>query len=58
MNAPDPSVFAAMPEGRDRPNGVFTLTCHGTLTRRLGLDVAIEAVALVRPRMPGLRLMV
>src|SRR5579864_3153468 len=58
MNAPDPSVFSAMPERRQRADGDFTLACHGTLTRRLGLDVAIEAIALVRPRIPGLRLMV
>jgi glycosyltransferase involved in cell wall biosynthesis len=58
MNAPDPAVFSAMPERRQRADGDFTLACHGTLTRRLGLDVAIEAIALVRPRIPGLRLMV
>ena len=58
MNAPDPTVFRAMPDGRDRADGAFTLACHGTLTRRLGLDIAIEAIALVRPRIPGLRMMV
>ncbi|MGA8057108.1 MAG: glycosyltransferase family 4 protein [Candidatus Binataceae bacterium] len=58
MNAPDPTVFSATPEGRDRADGAFTLACHGTLTRRLGLDIAIEAIALVRPRIPGLRMMV
>lgn len=58
MNAPDPTVFSATPEGRDRTDGAFTLACHGTLTRRLGLDIAIEAIALVRPRIPGLRMMV
>lgn len=34
----------------------FTLVCHGTLTRRLGLDIALEALALVRPAIPTLRM--
>ncbi len=58
MNAPDPAIFGAGPNGRDRANGVFTLACHGTVTRRLGLDVAIEAMAVARPRIPGLRMIV
>jgi len=39
--------------GNSRP---FTLACHGTLARRLGLDIALEAVALVRRAIPGLRM--
>lgn len=58
MNAPDPTLFCAMPNRRDRADGRFTLTCHGTVAHRLGLDIAIEAIALVRPRIPGLRLLV
>jgi len=58
MNAPDPAVFNAPPSARDRTDGVFTLACHGTVTHRLGLDIAIEALALVRPRIPGVRLVV
>jgi glycosyltransferase involved in cell wall biosynthesis len=58
MNAPDPAIFSAVPSRRDRTHGAFTLACHGTLTRRLGLDIAIEAMALARPRIPGLRMIV
>jgi glycosyltransferase involved in cell wall biosynthesis len=58
MNAPDPALFFAAPDGRDRAGDAFTLVCHGTVTRRLGLDIAIEAVALARERMPALRMMV
>lgn len=58
MNAPDPAIFCAAPNGRDRSGDAFTLVCHGTVTRRLGLDIAIEAIALVRPRIPALRMMV
>jgi glycosyltransferase involved in cell wall biosynthesis len=58
MNAPDPALFFAAPDGRDRAGNAFTLVCHGTVTRRLGLDIAIEAVALARERIPALRMMV
>jgi glycosyltransferase involved in cell wall biosynthesis len=58
MNAPDPALFSAIPERRESADGSFLVACHGTLTRRLGLDIAIEAVALVHPRIPGLRMMV
>jgi glycosyltransferase involved in cell wall biosynthesis len=58
MNAPDPALFLPLPERRDRADGGFTLVCHGTVTHRLGLDIAIEAMALARPRIPGLRMLV
>ncbi len=58
MNASDPALFCAAANLRACSNGAFTLACHGTLARRLGLDIAIEALALVRPRIPGLRMMV
>jgi glycosyltransferase involved in cell wall biosynthesis len=58
MNAPDPAFFSAMPDRRERADGTFIVACHGTLTRRLGLDIAIEAMALVHPRIPHARLMV
>lgn len=57
MNAPDPEIFRPLGTGRRRKDG-FTVACHGTLTRRLGLDIAIEAVRLARPRVPGLRFLV
>ena len=58
MNAPDPAVFGAMPEKNERDDGSFVVVCHGTLTYRLGLDIAIEALALARKRIPGLRMLV
>jgi glycosyltransferase involved in cell wall biosynthesis len=59
MNAPDGQIFR--PAERDYANGKdgrFNLICHGTLARRLGLDVAIEALALVHPRVPAATLTV
>jgi glycosyltransferase involved in cell wall biosynthesis len=58
MNAADPAIFSAAAAARKRADGKFVLACHGTVTHRLGLDIAIEAVALVRAQVPGLRLMV
>lgn len=56
MNLPDDRRFArrASPpaHGRER----FVVVYHGTLARRLGLDLAIEAAARVRDRIPGLEL--
>jgi glycosyltransferase involved in cell wall biosynthesis len=55
MNSPDSKIFRpeAIQAGRD-PH--FTVICHGTLTRRLGLDVAIKAIAFLKDRIPELRL--
>lgn len=58
MNASDPALFCATLDRRNRSGRAFTLVCHGTLTYRLGLDIAIEAMAVVRPRIPGVRLKV
>ena len=59
MNAPDGEIFRPVERlytnGKDAP---FSLICHGTLTRRLGLDLAIEALGLVRPRIRGASLTV
>jgi glycosyltransferase involved in cell wall biosynthesis len=57
MNSPDPA-FHAYSEKKKRTDGRFTIVCHGTLTRRLGLDIAIEAIDLLRERIPNIRLMV
>ena len=55
MNLPDERIFAprqAVPlKAADAP---FVLVYHGTLARRLGLDIAIRAVALARPQVPSL----
>jgi len=57
MNAPDPEVFRP-PRGVRQSTQEFTVACHGTLTHRLGLDIALEAVELARRRLPGLRFLV
>jgi glycosyltransferase involved in cell wall biosynthesis len=39
-------------------DGTFTLISHGTVEEHYGLDTVIEAVALLRDELPGLRLQV
>jgi len=62
-NAPDPRIFpAAHAESHSSPvrsklsGGPFSLICHGTISRRLGLDTALAAMALLRDRFPLIRL--
>jgi glycosyltransferase involved in cell wall biosynthesis len=53
MNLPDDRIFA--PRKRllaKTPDSRFVLVYHGTLARRLGLDVAVEAMAKVKPIIP------
>jgi glycosyltransferase involved in cell wall biosynthesis len=54
MNLADERVFTPLP--RERDDDAFELIYHGTLTRRYGLDLAIEAVAALRDDLPDLRL--
>jgi glycosyltransferase involved in cell wall biosynthesis len=42
--------------GAAAPQSPFTLVCHGTVTHRLGLDTAVEAMALVRHSLADVRL--
>ena len=57
MNSPDTRIFDLHKNG-DAPPNQFTLICHGTVTQRLGLDIAISAVASLRSEIPELRLKV
>jgi glycosyltransferase involved in cell wall biosynthesis len=63
MNAPDSKIFpfcAAQiqpptPQTADKP---FIIMYHGSLVERNGLDLAVEALALAREKMPGAELRV
>lgn len=57
MNLPDGRVFAPR-ASQHLSNGLFTAVCHGTLTRRLGLDTALIASGLLRDSVPGFQLRV
>jgi glycosyltransferase involved in cell wall biosynthesis len=65
MNLPEANIFEGshVPRADDFSRGAgdsgdFVLVCHGTVTRRLGIDVAIKAVSLLLERIPALRLRV
>jgi len=59
MNLPDERIFVARKLQPPKKQGApFVLVYHGTLVRRLGLDVAIEAVAKVAAAVPRLELRV
>ena len=58
LNSPDLKIFR--PGALSRANGHpgMTLVCHGTVARRLGLDIAFKALALLGPEESPVRLMV
>jgi len=57
MNLPNERIFAPRPGPATKAEGSpFVVVYHGTLARRLGLDVAIEAAAKARARIPRLEL--
>lgn len=49
INSPDPTIFKRRDADERRADG-FNLVCHGTVTHRLGLDTALEALAILRRR--------
>jgi glycosyltransferase involved in cell wall biosynthesis len=58
MNVPDPAIFRrphveSLPTA---PGKYFNLVYHGTMAERLGVDLIIQAVALLRERIPCARL--
>ena len=56
LNSPDDRIF--VPDGVESRNpDFFTVVCHGTITHRMGLDLAVRAVGLLRDRIPQLRLL-
>jgi glycosyltransferase involved in cell wall biosynthesis len=48
----DPRRFPPPPSRSDG----FLLVCHGTIDENFGIDLVVRAVALLRDRVPGLRL--
>lgn len=56
MNVPDPKLFhdTRSNHGGSGENGKFRMIYHGTVTKRLGVDLAIRAVRKLRDEIPGL----
>ncbi len=57
LNSPDDRIFVAPRTVKRDPNH-FTLVCHGTITHRMGLDLAIRAISRLRDKIPQARLVV
>jgi glycosyltransferase involved in cell wall biosynthesis len=58
MNVPDPAIFKGKPAGEPSVavGSDFNLVYHGTMARRLGVDLIIRAAAELRERIPNLHL--
>jgi glycosyltransferase involved in cell wall biosynthesis len=56
MNVPDPEVFdhTRILQPRADGNGKFRMIYHGTVTKRVNVDLAIRAVSKLGGRIPGL----
>ncbi len=57
LNSPDDRIFVANGAAPPHDPNTFTVVCHGTITHRMGLDLAVRAIALLRDRIPQLRLL-
>ena len=55
LNAPNPELFPFSQNPLQRQDG-FRIVYHGTISERLGIDVAIHAMHQLRGRIPGLEL--
>ncbi len=58
MNSPQPSIFKMASHPVANGSERCVLVCHGTITRRLGIESAIKAVSLLVDRVAGLQLRV
>jgi glycosyltransferase involved in cell wall biosynthesis len=58
LNAPDEAFLRSGDVHAPSLDGVdsFTLICHGAIEDRYGQDTILEAIALVRPQIPNLRM--
>jgi glycosyltransferase involved in cell wall biosynthesis len=57
LNYPDTRIFHRRATREPQP-GEFVLCYPGTLSRHQGVDIAVEAVALLRDHVPGLRFLI
>lgn len=56
MNVPDPRIFGEPSERTQRDEAQLNLIYHGTMARRLGVDLLIHAVSRLRARIPSIKL--
>lgn len=56
INYPDTTIFKSHPSEEKEKNGEFILLYPGTLNQHQGLDVAVEAMALIKDKIPEAQL--
>lgn len=56
LNLPDPKIFSSRAPAASRNDCGFTLLYHGTVARRHGLSVALQAMASLRGEIKDLKL--
>ena len=57
MNLPDDRIFSPLGSPSEKSQSdTYVLVYHGTLARRLGLDIALRAIAEIGDRIPALEL--
>jgi glycosyltransferase involved in cell wall biosynthesis len=57
LNYPDTRIFRRVARD-ERSGGDFVICYPGTLSRHQGVDIAVEAVALLREKAPGLKFLI
>jgi len=60
LNYPDTRIFrrTRQVEADQRKTGEFVICYPGTLSRHQGVDIAVDAMALLREKAPGLKLLI
>ncbi|HEX6034262.1 MAG TPA: glycosyltransferase family 4 protein [Anaerolineales bacterium] len=60
MNVADDAIFrrTMLADSEKKPAGSFNLIYHGTLAHRYGIDLLIEALAMLRSQIPGIHLVI
>ena len=59
MNSPDEKIFKTNGvNGKSETENDFVIMYHGTILRRSGLDILIDAISLVRDKIPDLKVIV
>ena len=58
LNSPDSKIFSRAPNHGKAGANRLTMVCHGTVTRRLGLEVAFKALQLLGDKSAGVSLIV
>ncbi|HLX12436.1 MAG TPA: glycosyltransferase family 4 protein [Bacteroidota bacterium] len=54
VNYPDPAIFQPLKQQAETVNSDFVIVYHGTLAHRLGIDVVLRALVLLKEKIPNI----